>query len=110
MGRPCDAVFQRRAVEELHHDEGPAVFLANVVDGADVGMIERRGRPGLTPETLKSQRIVGQIIGQELQRHKAAQARVFGLIDDAHTAAAEPFQDAVVRDRSVDHLGAVTGK
>src|ERR1019366_1781691 len=39
-GLPGDTVFQRRAFEVLHGDECPAIFLADVVDGAGVGMVE----------------------------------------------------------------------
>jgi hypothetical protein len=35
-----DAVFQRGAIEELHHDERLSFMPANLVDGADVGMAE----------------------------------------------------------------------
>ena len=35
-------VLERDAVEEFHGDERLAVLLANVVDGADVGVIQRR--------------------------------------------------------------------
>jgi len=37
---PGDAVLQHVSVQKLHGDEGPAVFLADVVDGADVRMIQ----------------------------------------------------------------------
>jgi hypothetical protein len=38
--RPAnDAVLQGNAVEELHDHKGPAVFLADIVDGANVGMV-----------------------------------------------------------------------
>ena len=39
-----DAMLQGLAVEELHGDEGLAVGLTDIVDGADIGMIERGGR------------------------------------------------------------------
>ena len=34
-----DAVLQHLSVQKLHGDEGPAVFVPDVVDGADVRMI-----------------------------------------------------------------------
>ncbi len=40
-GAAIDAVFQGLAFEELHDDEGLAVFLVNLVDGTDVGMVQR---------------------------------------------------------------------
>ena len=40
--------------------------------------------------------------GKKLQRDEALQPRVLGLIDHAHSAAAELLEDAVVRDRLAD--------
>jgi len=36
---PRDAVLQRRSIQVLHHDEGIAVLLADVINRANVGMI-----------------------------------------------------------------------
>ena len=33
-------MIQGYAVEELHHREGAAVFLADVMNGADVGVVQ----------------------------------------------------------------------
>jgi hypothetical protein len=41
MGRPGNAALQRRAVEMFHGDERFSVLFANVVNCADVRMIER---------------------------------------------------------------------
>ena len=49
--RTSTNVFQGRAVEELHGDKSLAVLLANVVDGADVRMVQRRGGPGFALKT-----------------------------------------------------------
>ena len=46
--RPCrDQMLQRHAVKKLHGNERPAVLLADFVDRADIGMIERRRGLGL---------------------------------------------------------------
>src|ERR1700722_2945654 len=91
-----DQVLQGRTFEILHGDEGLTLLLADIVDGADVGMVQRRGGLGLTLEAAESLGILGDFIGQELQRHKTAQAGVFGLINNSHAPAAQPFEDAVV--------------
>ena len=73
--RPApDALVEGRAVEALHDDEVAAVVLADVVNRADVWMVQPRGRPGLADEPLDSQRIARQIVGQELERDGASQA------------------------------------
>ena len=48
---PANPVFQGHPFEELHRDEGMAILFANVVDRADVGMIESGGGLGLTPKS-----------------------------------------------------------
>src|ERR1017187_7350072 len=50
--------------------------------------------------------IAGNVVGQELQGDKAAQAGILGLVDDAHAAAAaELFNDSVVGDGLANHPG-----
>ena len=41
--------------------------------------------------------ILGEFFGQEFQGDEAAEFEIFGLIDDAHSAAAEFLHNAVVR-------------
>ena len=106
-----DAIFQSAAFEVLHHDvvtglRFSAVFdlvFADVVDGADVGMIEGGGGAGLAAETLEGLGIAGDFIGQEFEGDEALQAGVFRFVDDAHAATAELFDDAVVRDGLANH-------
>jgi hypothetical protein len=96
-------VFQRGTLEQFHHQKGHAVFFADVVNRADVGVIQGGGGLCLAAEAFESNRIAGNAFGQKFQRDVAAKADVFGLINDAHAAAAELFQDAVVRDCLANH-------
>ena len=102
-GLAGDAVLQGRAIEVLHGDEGAAVVLSDVVNGADVGMIERGGGLGFALKTGEPLGIAGDIFGQEFQGDKAMEAGVFGFVNHAHASAAEFLEDAVVRDGLVDH-------
>ena len=77
-------------------------MLADFVDGADVGMVERGGGAGLALEALERARVAGQVCREEFQRDEAAEFRVLGFVDDTHPATAEPFDDAVVRDGLAD--------
>ena len=68
----CDAVVQRHPIQVLHHDEGSAFVLAEFVDGADVGMIERRGGASFAAETFQGLRVLRHFVRQELQSDEAA--------------------------------------
>src|SRR5580704_11777973 len=49
----ADAVLQRQAIQELHHDERLAFMLSNLVDRADVGMVQGRSRTRFAAETFQ---------------------------------------------------------
>ncbi len=85
------------AVAKGHGDEhAPVLALPDLVDGADVGIVEDRGRLGLVDEALAGLVVVGQLEGQELEGHGAPQLDVVGLVDDAHAAAADLAEDTVL--------------
>src|SRR5580704_6696388 len=97
-------MLQRHAVEKLHGDESLAFMLANVVDGADVGMIQCRGSLRLPLKPTQGLRIAGYLFRQELQGDKAAQAGVFGFVNHAHPASAQLFDNSIVRDGLANHV------
>ena len=78
-------------------------MLVDVVDRADVRVVERRGRLGLASEPLQGDLITEELLGQELERHAASQPRVLGLVDDTHPSAAELVDDPIVGDGLTDH-------
>ena len=92
-----DDVLQGPAVEVFHGDECLAVLLTNVVNGADVGVVQRGSCLGFTLKPRQDLRIAGDVRREEFECDKATQASVFGFVDDAHASAAETFDDAVVR-------------
>jgi hypothetical protein len=98
-----DPVLQGLALHQLHGDVGLALVLPEVVDGADVRMIQRRGRPGLAAETLQGSGVVGQLLGEEPERHAAAEMGVLGLVHHPHPSTSELLEDRVVGDRGADH-------
>ncbi len=93
-----DGVFQRLAFQIFHGDEGGAILLADIMDRADVGMIQGRGGLRFALKARQRLRVLGNLIGQKFQRHEAVETGVFGFIDNAHSAATEFFQYLVVRD------------
>ena len=97
-----DGVLQRLAFKALHGDEGLAIFLADVVNGANVGMIQRGGGLRFALETREGLRVFGDIFREEFEGDEAVQAGVFRFIDHAHAAPAKFFEDAVMGDSLTD--------
>src|SRR5262249_62195380 len=58
--------LERFALIERHDYEELAVLLADVMNGGDVGMVERTGGPWLSNETSLGRLVAGQISGEEL--------------------------------------------
>ncbi len=58
-----DAVLQSHALQKFHDDEGFAVLFADVVNCADVGMVQCRSCPGLTPKSFQCLAIGSQVLG-----------------------------------------------
>ena len=57
--RPCpNPLAQRLTFQQLHGEEGLALMLAEFVNRADVGMIQRRGSARFALKPLQSARIV----------------------------------------------------
>ena len=94
---------QRLPFQQFHDDEMLALVLLDGVDRADVRVIERRRRAGLALKPLERLRVAPEFRRQELQRHAAAQTRVFRFVDHAHTAAAERPDDIIVRHALANH-------
>ena len=97
-------VAQRAALEPFEDEKAAPVVLADFVNRADVGMIQRRRHPRFARETFDGLRIARVFLRQKLQRDLAAEIQIFGEIDDSHAATAEFFKNAVVRDCLAQHL------
>src|SRR5271157_2781712 len=95
-GLAGDIVLQRRPFQEFHRNESLAFKLANVVDSADVGMVQRRGGPGFAPETGQRVGVLRYIWREELERDKTAEAHVLGFVHHPHAATAQLLDNAVV--------------
>ena len=59
-------MVQDSAVEILHDNESAAVLLTDVMDGADVGVIQRGGSLRFALKTGKGQGIAGQLFREKL--------------------------------------------
>jgi len=100
---PSDAMFQGRAVQKLHGNESLPVLLADVVNRADVGVIQCRCGLGFALKAGERLRVACNVLWQEFEGDEAVQPGVLGFVDHAHPATAKFLDDAVVRDDPVDH-------
>ena len=94
---------QQLASNELHRDEGYVVDLVDLVDDRDVGMLERRGSLGLLHETLPAEFVGDDLRREQLESHFTVELDVPSSIDDAHTAAADLFENRVMGQRPTNH-------
>ena len=96
QGAALDLGPQALAAAEGHGDEhAPVLALADLVDGADVRVVEDGGGLGLVDEALAGLGVVDELRGQELEGDGAAELEVVGLVDDAHAAAADLAEEAI---------------
>jgi hypothetical protein len=89
----ANGVLESMAFEAFHDDERMSIRLADFMNGADIGMIQRGSGLGFTLETLKRLLIPYDVVRKEFQGNETVQLGVFGFVDDAHASAAEFFDD-----------------
>jgi len=97
------AIGQRLAFEVLQDEVVDAVLLPDVVERADVGMVEGGDGAGLALEARAQVRVRGQVFREDLDGYGAVQARVARLVHLAHAACAEAVQDLVGTESRSDH-------
>ena len=96
----------RLAVDVLHDDEVAArlVVEAEVEDLHDVRVHEPRGGERLAPEARDEARVLGEVLGEQLDRDVALQPRVERELDGRHAADAEAALEPVaVGEELVSH-------
>ena len=79
-----------RAVDQLGDEQGVAVLLAHLVEGDDAGVVEPRGGLRLAQHPAAARGAAGF---DRLDRDRALEAAVPGLIDRAEAAAADAALD-----------------
>jgi hypothetical protein len=79
-------VLERLPFEELHGDKPSRVALIDFVNGADIRVIERRGRLRLALEAGQRLRVLGYFIAKKFQGHEAVKGYFLGFVDDIHSA------------------------
>ncbi|MFT3713932.1 MAG: hypothetical protein QM817_40240 [Archangium sp.] len=98
-----EALRERLAFEQLHHDDEVLVGLSVVGDVDDVGVTNRVHRARLGEEPRDQPLVVRDGRIQNLQRSLAADERVLALEDDTEPTRSELSVDPIVEKRGVDH-------
>ena len=101
LQRPArDPLLERLPRVVRHHEvELPVGRLVDLVDGADVRMIEGRRGLGFLQEPLLGGLVAGQIRWQQLNGDLALEAGILREVDDAHAALAQLGPDLVRAER-----------
>ncbi len=90
-----EQLAERLSLDELHGDVQSAVGLADVVDGEDVGVVQRGGGARLLFEALSSPVVPGHRRGEHLDRDLAAELGVLRPVHLTHPARAQRRDDLV---------------
>ena len=102
-----DLILHRVAFEVGHGEECLSLGLVDLVNRADVGVVELCRRFGFALETLPALFVAQQMRRQEFERHGPIEFRIFGLVNNTHPTFAELLGDLVVRDGRADHDGSI---
>src|ERR1700747_996614 len=96
-------MLQRHTIEILHGNKGPVTMFPNLINGADVGMVQSGRSTRLSPEALQYLRVFCHILRQEFQSDRSTEFGILRLVHPPPAAASELLDDAVVRDGLANH-------
>ena len=104
-----DDLRQRLALDVGHRQVVDAVDLPDVVDRAEVGVVEGRRGAGLAVEPLEDLRaVLGGEVG-DLQGHPAIELGVMGQVDRPHAPLPQPLHDPIAAEL-LGQFGPVPGR
>lgn len=73
-------------------------MLLHFINRANVGVVQGGSGPCLPLKTAERPRVLSDFIRQKLESHEAVKADVLGLVNHAHSAMAQLFEDAIMGD------------
>jgi len=94
-----DERAQRPALDQLHRDVRRAAVLEVLVDGHDVGVVQRARHPRLAQKTLGERRVARVEAAELLQRDESLQVALAREVDDRHAAAPQLADDVIAVER-----------
>src|SRR5271167_4968603 len=95
QGAMVQPLTQGFAFQQLHNQVRSAILHTDVIDGEDVGMVQRRDAARLLLETVHPLGVGGDGLGQHLDGNGAVQPRVASAVHLAHAALADGRDDFV---------------
>src|ERR1700720_1727705 len=84
-----DKLSEGTAFHIFHGNERLAGIFSHFVNGADVRMIQRRSRSGLTLQAFLGSRTIRPFFKKELQGYGAKQSCVLSAVNNSHPSAAK---------------------
>jgi hypothetical protein len=82
-------ILESLAFQQLHNKKRMALLVfADVMNGADMRVIDARGGARFSAESLESNGTGYQMVGQKLECYITSKPDVFRAIDHAHTSTA----------------------
>src|SRR5205085_49344 len=91
-----EAIVERLALHPLHDDERVTLMLADVVDRADVGVVQAGRGSRFDAKPFHRLPIACEVFWNELEGDLPPKAGVVSTVDNAHAAGAELVDDAIV--------------
>src|SRR5713101_9463176 len=76
QGPTLDQMLEGGTVEILHGDEGLAFMLSNLVNRANIGMVQSRSGPGFPTEPLQRVGVGNHFLRKKFEGNEAAQFEV----------------------------------
>ena len=96
LQRPTrDSLRQRLALQILHDEKFNAVLAADIVERADMRMVESGNALRLTLEAFSKHRIDSQRRRQDLDGNDTLESRIARFVDLAHPTSTERRQDFI---------------
>ena len=95
----AEPVRQGPSLDQLEDQVGDVVLVAEVEDLQDVRVLEAGDRPRLLLEALAVDRVVGEEVGKDLDRHVAVEGGVVCAVHGRHSSPADALEQTVGPDR-----------
>src|SRR3989442_7897333 len=94
QGPGFDQMLEGLSVHELHDDKVLPVFFTDIVNGADVGVVQSLRRFGLSSKSLNPGRTSLGLPRKEIQRNHALPSGILRFVYYAHAATTQTVYDA----------------